>query len=92
MQPNKLKRCLETKHSEMKNKPEEYFPRKLDEIRIQQKSFVNITTVSSEALLASYHVSCRIARNKKPHTIAEAVILPAAIDMVQTMFGEKCAQ
>jgi hypothetical protein len=56
MQPSKLKLRLETKHSEMKNKPGEYFLRKLNEIRIQQKSFVNVTTGSSEALLASYRV------------------------------------
>jgi glutamine synthetase type III len=37
-------------------------------------------------------VSHRIAQNKKPHTIAKTVILPAAIEMVQTMIGEKCAQ
>jgi hypothetical protein len=43
----------------MKNKPEEYFRRKLDEIRIQQKSFVITVTVSSKALLASYQASYR---------------------------------
>jgi hypothetical protein len=37
MKPNKLERHLETKHSEMKNRTEEYFHRKLDEIRVQQK-------------------------------------------------------
>jgi hypothetical protein len=37
MKPFKLKRYLETKHSEMKNKPGGYLHRKLDEIRIQQK-------------------------------------------------------
>jgi hypothetical protein len=31
----------------MKNKTEEYFHRKLDEIRIQQKRFFNTTIVSS---------------------------------------------
>jgi hypothetical protein len=82
MKPNNLKRHLETKHSEMKNKPQEYFRRKLYEIRIQQRSFVNTTTVSSEVLLTSYQVSYRIAQNKKPHTIAEIVILRAAIDMM----------
>jgi hypothetical protein len=87
MKPNKLKRHLETKHSEMKNKPQEYIRRKLDDVRIQQKSFVNTTTVSSKALLASYQVAYRIAQNKKPHTIGESLILPAAIDMVQTMLG-----
>jgi hypothetical protein len=58
MKTLKLKqRHLETKHSETKNKTEEYFHRKLDEIRIQQKSFVNTASGSSEALLASYQVS-----------------------------------
>jgi hypothetical protein len=33
-----------------------------------------------------------MAHNKKTHTIAETVVLPAATDMVQTMFGEKCVQ
>jgi hypothetical protein len=92
MKPNKLKRHLETKHSKMKNKPQEYFHRKLDDVRIQQMSFVNTTTISSKALLASYQVAYRIAQNKKPHTIGESLILPAAIDMVQTVLGEKCAQ
>jgi hypothetical protein len=40
MTPNKLKRHLKTKHSKTKNKPEESCHRKLDEISIQQKSFV----------------------------------------------------
>jgi hypothetical protein len=34
MKPNEQKRHLETKHSETKNKPEEYFHKKLDEICI----------------------------------------------------------
>jgi hypothetical protein len=85
MKPNKLKRHLETKHSEMEHKPQEYFRRKLDDVRIQQKSFVNTTTISSKALLASHQVAHTIPQNKKPHTIGESLILPAAIDMVQTM-------
>jgi hypothetical protein len=57
MKPNKLKWHLETKHSEMKNKPQEYFRRKLDDVRIQQKSFVNTTTISFKALFATYQVT-----------------------------------
>jgi hypothetical protein len=87
MKPNKLKRKLEKKHLEIKNKAEEYFHRKLDENRIQQESFVNSIIVSSKTLLTSYQVSYRIAKNTKTHTITET-----AIDMVQTMFGQKCVQ
>jgi hypothetical protein len=68
MKSNKLKRNLETKHSEMKNKPEEYFHRKRDQICIQQKSFVNNTTVSSRALFASYKASYRIPQNESTRT------------------------
>jgi hypothetical protein len=59
----------------MQSKPEEYFHRKLDEIRIQQKSFVNTTTVS-------YRIT---------HTITETAVLSAEVDMVQTMIGEERA-
>ncbi|GFS70993.1 uncharacterized protein TNCV_1585001 [Trichonephila clavipes] len=40
----------------------------------------------------SYKVSYKIARCKKPHTIAEELILPAAIEIVETMFGDNFAK
>jgi hypothetical protein len=92
MKSNKQKRHLEKKYSEIKNKPEQYFRINLEEIHIQRKSFVNTTTVSSKALLAFYQVSYRAAENKKPHKNAETVMFLAAIDMAQTVFGQKCAQ
>jgi hypothetical protein len=61
----------------MKNKPQEYFRRKPDDFRIQQKSFVNTTTMASKALLATYQVAYRIAQNKNPHTIGGSLMLPA---------------
>jgi len=33
--------------------------------------------------------NCRIAQCKKPHTIAEELILPASVDMELTLLGEK---
>jgi hypothetical protein len=92
MKKNKPKRDLEIKHSELKNKIKEYFHRKLNEIHIQQKRFVNTNAVLSKALLPSYQISFGITQNKKPHTFPETVILPVVIDMVQTMFSEKCVQ
>lgn len=75
----------------MKNKPEKYFLRKADEIRIQQKCF-DTTTVSIKAHLPCYQAPYGIAQNKKPHMIGETVVLPSATDMIPTMFGAKCAQ
>ncbi|GFY16972.1 protein FAM200B [Trichonephila clavipes] len=40
----------------------------------------------------SKKVSYKIARCKKPHTIAEELILPAAIEIVETMFGDNFAK
>jgi hypothetical protein len=49
MKPNEPNRHLEMKYSEMKNKIEGYSHRKL-EILIQQKTYVNTTTVSCKFL------------------------------------------
>jgi hypothetical protein len=43
-------------------------------------------------LLAFYKVAHRIAKCKKPHTIAEKLILPAAVDMVNIMLGESAGK
>ena len=48
--------------------------------------------MTDKALRASFEVSYRIAQCKKPHTIGENLILPAANDMVRIMFGENEAQ
>ncbi|KFM58755.1 hypothetical protein X975_21296, partial [Stegodyphus mimosarum] len=37
---------------------------------------------------ASYEVTYRIVKFKKPYTIAEHLILPVAVDMVNIMAGE----
>jgi hypothetical protein len=43
-------------------------------------------------LLASYKVAHRIIKCKKPHTIVEELILPAAVDMVNIMIGESAGK
>ena len=42
--------------------------------------------------MVSYKVAYRVARCKKPHTIAEELILPAATDLVSIMVGENAAK
>ncbi|XP_022180962.1 zinc finger BED domain-containing protein 5-like [Myzus persicae] len=92
MKSNKLRRHLETKHVELVNKPKEFFARKCSSFQSTQQTFQKMTTVHSKALLASFKVAHRISKCKKPHTVGEILILPAAVDIVSTMFGDNLAQ
>ncbi len=87
MKPCKLKRHLETKHAGIKNKPAEYFKRKLDGLHQQQATISVHSTVSKQCLEASYVVAKRIGKLGKPHTIAETLILPAAQDILHFTFS-----
>ena len=93
IRPGKLKRHLETTLSDYVDKPKEFFERKLDEFTKQKQMLKDVVHSSSNALLASYLVpNYRIAKCKKPHTVADTLVLPAAIDMVKIMFGESYAK
>lgn len=89
MLPSKLKRHLETNHPSMVGKPRAFFARKRTDANNQKSTFCKQSKVNSNALLASYKVAYRIAQSKKPHTIAEELILPAAVDMAKIMIGEE---
>ncbi|XP_059375528.1 zinc finger BED domain-containing protein 5-like [Carassius carassius] len=91
LKPNKLKPHLETTHPEHKDKPVEFFRKKLTQCRAQQSRFTKAASLPANAQLASYKVAYRVAQCKKPHTIAEELILPSAIDMVSTMINEATA-
>uniref|UniRef100_A0A8C5LWZ0 Uncharacterized protein n=1 Tax=Leptobrachium leishanense TaxID=445787 RepID=A0A8C5LWZ0_9ANUR len=88
MKPSKLKRHLDTKHLAYAEKPVECFQRKLQEIRASQKCLTFSCTKQEQALRASYHVAYRIAKCKKAHTIAEDLLLPAAIDMAREVLDQ----
>jgi hypothetical protein len=87
MVSSKLKRHLETTHPSVVSKSRDYFSRKLKELNQQKGSFYKKASIPSNALLASYKVAHRIAKCKKPHTVAEELKLPAAVDMANTMVG-----
>ncbi|XP_053171455.1 zinc finger BED domain-containing protein 5-like [Scomber japonicus] len=91
LKPNKLRRHLNTLHPNQADKPLEFFQRKRAEYCQQSSNFVKATSVNQRALLASYKVAYQIARCKKPHTIGEELILPAALDMVSVMLDDASA-
>lgn len=91
MKPAKLRRHLKTNHTDCSEKPLEYFLRKKHSLDSQKSCIVQATKVNEKALRASFLVAIRVAQAKKPHTIAETLIMPAAIDMCREMFGEAWA-
>ncbi|XP_026093452.1 zinc finger BED domain-containing protein 5-like [Carassius auratus] len=91
LKPIKLRRHLETKHSEYASKPIEFFENKLKEYQSRKKTLETAFSGNdnSKAVEASYRVANLIAKAGKPHTIGETLILPAAKEMVGVMCGEK---
>uniref|UniRef100_A0A671MB63 Uncharacterized protein n=1 Tax=Sinocyclocheilus anshuiensis TaxID=1608454 RepID=A0A671MB63_9TELE len=89
LKPYKLNRHLTTIHPEHANKSKAFFQRKKEEYIKQKVRLTNITTIPEKAQQASYLAALRIAKCKKPHTIGEELILPAAVDMCRVMVGEE---
>lgn len=93
MKPAKLRRHLETKHPESKTKSVHFFKLKLNELKksqnLMKKTSLNI---NKNATLASYQIAELIANSGKPHTIAEELIVPAALQICKTMLGESAAK
>jgi hypothetical protein len=44
---------------------------------------------SSQASQAFYEIAQMIAKTKKPHAIAETLVIPASIRIAEIMFSEK---
>ncbi|XP_071399292.1 SCAN domain-containing protein 3-like [Centroberyx affinis] len=65
--------------------------RKGKDYRQQQQRMVSVTSVSAKAQRASYLVAQRIAKARKPHTIGEELLLPAAVDLCEVMVGKDAA-
>ncbi|XP_067303616.1 zinc finger BED domain-containing protein 5-like [Pseudorasbora parva] len=78
MKPGKMQRHLETRHPACVEKPIDFFRRKEKELQIQKRTLAQQTQITANALKASYEVAYLIAQSKKPHTIGETLIKPAA--------------
>ncbi len=92
MKPAKLQRHLNTKHSNLNNKDAAFFKAKavgVKNCRLDASgSFQNKNLAAIEA---SYSVALKVAQAKKPHTIAENLILPCAKEIVHLMLGPESA-
>ncbi|XP_028658888.2 SCAN domain-containing protein 3-like [Erpetoichthys calabaricus] len=92
LKPAKLKRHLVTKHNELKDKPVDFFQRQAEVYANQQKIISTATTVNEKALKASYIMAMRIAKRKKAHTVAESLIMPAALEICEIMLGKESSR
>ena len=85
-----LQRHLQTNHPDKKDRHLNYFKRlgenakkqRLDKTEKQYQKSVGIVT-------ASYKIALLVVKNKKPHTIAEKLIMPAAKVLVKHVIGDK---
>lgn len=89
MKPAHLQRHLTTKHPESAGKTEDFYKRKLTGFKSGQTVMKTAANISSKALEASYAVSLLVAKSKKPHTIVEQLILPAAAVLAEKMIDKK---
>jgi hypothetical protein len=89
MKRNILQRHLNLKHPAFSNRSKDYFERKavaMKASRLDQTGHVQ--RIQEKLLEASFHVAYRIAKAKKPHTIAENLIMPCTKDIVRLLIGE----
>ena len=80
MNPSKLQRHLDTNHPTQKDKPIQFFEKKLASNKISQTNLVYFTTINGKATKASYLPSLRIAQVGKPNGIGETLVLPSIKD------------
>ena len=90
MKPSLLQRHLQTNHPNKKARDPNHFKRlgenkkkqRLDKTGKQYQQSVGIVT-------ASYEIALIVAKNKKPHTIAEEFIIPAAKVLVKKVISDE---
>ena len=85
-------RLLVVSYNNLSRKSRDSFACKLSEMNKQSVVFSNFLQIPAKVQFASFKIAYRIAKCKKLHTIAEELVLPAALDLVSTIIGESGAQ
>jgi len=91
MEPSRLIRHLNTKHSDLVNKAIEFFVRKRDALRIEKEIISQASTTDTSLLTASYLISLQTAICKKPYSIGEELIKPSLIAVCNAVLGQSAA-
>ena len=89
MKKNKLQKHLSSNHPGCIDKQIEFFERKLNSLKSQKGIMTTFTGVNKPAVYSSYVASSHIAKQKKPYTIGQNLIMPVAKEIGEIMIGEK---
>ncbi|KAH7968023.1 hypothetical protein HPB52_005342 [Rhipicephalus sanguineus] len=89
MVPTKLTRHLRTNHPSYQDKDIEFFETKKRQLESQKLDNPNKLASSADAIKASYMLSYHVAKQMKPHTICETLLMPCMKDVVGAVIGKE---
>nr|XP_014719508.2 LOW QUALITY PROTEIN: zinc finger MYM-type protein 6 [Equus asinus] len=87
MKPANLSHHLKTKHSELENKPVDFFEQKSLEMACRNSSLKKCLLVEKSLVKASYLIALQVAASKKPFSIAEELIKPYLVETCSEVLG-----
>ena len=90
--PN-LERHFRTEHPQLAGKDRLFFERKRQNLNTQKLDITGGVHRQNAALVeASFVIAYQIAKKKKPHTIAEELVMPCMKDVVRILIGPEQAK
>ncbi|XP_064413708.1 zinc finger MYM-type protein 6-like [Latimeria chalumnae] len=89
MKPSLLQQQFFTNHSELKNKPIDFFRPKAEDMNKTRNVIHTYMQSSKVALETSYEIALLTARAKKAYSTMETLIIPGALIIAEKMLGDK---
>ena len=81
--------CLQINHPDKKDRDCKYFKRLGENAKKEPDKTEKQYQQSVRIVTASYEIAVLVAKNKKPHIIAEELIMPAAKVLVKHVIGDE---